>query len=83
MPSVDSVSDVVPEQRISSYEGSTQFKNWRYSIIQLADIRATLNEAAVATIRNTFESDEVLTLDHIQFNAQLSRSQDPRRTWLF
>lgn len=41
------------------YEGSTQFKNWRYSPEQLAQIRASLNAAAVSVIRNTFEADEV------------------------
>jgi cyclin H len=59
------ICDATPEQRIPSYEGSTQFRNWRYSVEQLALTRATLNEAAVATIRNTFESDEVLTVDRI------------------
>lgn len=62
--------DLAPEQRISSYEGSTQFKNWRYSVEQLENTRTTLNEAAVTVIRNTFESDEVLTPDHICLNAQ-------------
>ncbi|KAJ7630739.1 cyclin-like protein [Roridomyces roridus] len=40
------------------YEASTQFKNWRYSPDSLASVRASLNSAAVAVIRNTFESDE-------------------------
>lgn len=50
------------EGRLSLYEASTQFRNWRYSGEQLAHIRGTLNEAAVAVIRNTFEADEVLAL---------------------
>ncbi|KAJ7783564.1 cyclin-like protein [Mycena maculata] len=40
------------------YEASTQFKNWRYSPGSLAEVRASLNAAAVAVIRNTFEADE-------------------------
>jgi hypothetical protein len=41
------------------YEASTQFKNWRYSPQSLGKVRASLNAAAVAVIRNTFEADEV------------------------
>jgi hypothetical protein len=41
------------------YEGSTQYKNWRFSPEKLAYIRAALNAAAVSVIRNTFEADEV------------------------
>jgi hypothetical protein len=82
MPSMVAISDATPEQRLPSYEGSTQFRNWRYSVEQLAHIRATLNEAAVATIRNTFETDQVLTVNRTQFNAQPSHSQGPLRTWL-
>jgi hypothetical protein len=41
------------------YEASTQFKNWRYSPDTLAKVRASLNAAAVAVIRNTFEADQV------------------------
>ncbi|KAJ7492818.1 cyclin-like protein [Mycena latifolia] len=40
------------------YEASTQFKNWRYSTHSLGKVRASLNAAAVAVIRNTFEADE-------------------------
>jgi cyclin H len=41
------------------YEGSTQYKSWRYSPEQLEQVRTSLNVAAVAVIRNTFEADEV------------------------
>jgi cyclin H len=41
------------------YEGSTQYKNWRFSPEKLTQIRASLNAAAVTVIRNTFEADEV------------------------
>ncbi|KAG0709012.1 cyclin-like protein [Suillus ampliporus] len=40
------------------YEGSTQYNSWRYSPEQLEHIRTSLNAAAVAVIRNTFEADE-------------------------
>ncbi|KAJ7431825.1 hypothetical protein B0H11DRAFT_2180008 [Mycena galericulata] len=44
--------------KIPLYEASTQFKNWRYSSDSLDGVRASLNAAAVAVIRNTFEADE-------------------------
>ncbi|KAF9532073.1 cyclin-like protein [Crepidotus variabilis] len=46
------------EPKISIYQGSTQFRNWRYSAEQLAQTRQTLNEVAIAAIRKTFETDE-------------------------
>lgn len=48
------------EQRQPLYEASTQFRNWRFSSQGLAQIREKLNEAAVATIRCTFEADQVI-----------------------
>ena len=45
--------------RMSLYEGSTQYRNWRFSPEQLADTRASLNTAAVAAIRDAFEADSV------------------------
>jgi cyclin H len=57
-------TDAAPpsEQKVPLYEGGTQFKNWRYSVEQLAHTRTILNEAAVSAIRSTFENDEVLQL---------------------
>lgn len=49
------------EKKLSLYEASTQYRNWRYSTERLAHIRATLNEAAVAVIRTKIETDEVLS----------------------
>lgn len=43
------------------YEGSTQYKSWRYSPDQLEHVRTSLNVAAVAAIRCTFEADQVRT----------------------
>ena len=44
---------------MSLYEGSTQYRHWRFSPEQLADTRASLNAAAVAAIRDAFEADTV------------------------
>ena len=41
------------------YEGSTQFQHWRFAPEQIGTIRRSLNEAAVATIRQKFEAAEV------------------------
>lgn len=54
------INDTSPVPKVPLYEASTQYRNWRYSIEQLAHIRAGLNEAAVAVIRKTFETDQVL-----------------------
>lgn len=43
--------------RVPLYEGSTQYRHWRYSPEQLRDIRTSLNTAAVAAIRDAFEAD--------------------------
>lgn len=43
--------------KTSLYEGSTQYRHWRFSSEQLAQTRAALNGAAVSVIRNTFEAD--------------------------
>ncbi|KAJ6509332.1 cyclin-like protein [Mycena vitilis] len=51
------------------YEASTQFKNWRYSSQSLAKVRASLNAAAVAVIRNTFEADEPGSSSAVSFLA--------------
>ena len=53
-------NDTSQVSKVPLYEGSTQYKNWRYSTEQLSHIRAGLNEAAVAVIRGTFEADQVL-----------------------
>ncbi|EIN13489.1 cyclin-like protein [Punctularia strigosozonata HHB-11173 SS5] len=39
------------------YEASTQYNHWRFSPEQLAHTRETLNAAAVAAIKDTFEAD--------------------------
>jgi len=63
----DSTAKAVDTQIDSStkkqplYEGSTQYKSWRYSSEQLGRIRVSLNVAAVAAIQKTFETDQVRT----------------------
>lgn len=49
------------------YEGSTQYKSWRYSPEQLEQVRTSLNAAAVAVIRNTFEADEPGSSEDVLF----------------
>lgn len=44
-------------ERKPLYEGSTQFRHWRFSTEQLSSMRASLNTAAVAAIRDAFEAD--------------------------
>ncbi|KAG1755136.1 cyclin-like protein [Suillus paluster] len=51
----------------SLYEGSTQYKSWRYSTEQLEHVRTSLNAAAVAVIRNTFEADEPGSSEDVLF----------------
>ncbi|KAK0246093.1 cyclin-like protein [Armillaria nabsnona] len=51
-------NDSHPVTKKSIYEGSTQFKNWRYSPEKLAQVRSSLNQAAVAVIKRTFEAYE-------------------------
>ncbi|OJA10795.1 hypothetical protein AZE42_00308 [Rhizopogon vesiculosus] len=69
----DSAANVVDAQvnssigKISLYEGSTQYKSWRYSPEQLERIRISLNVAAVAAIRNTFEADEPGSSSNVLF----------------
>ena len=46
-------------QKTSLFEGSTHFRNWRFSPEQLAATRASMNATAVAAIRATFEADKV------------------------
>ena len=45
--------------KLSIYEGSTQYRHWRFSQEELARNRTSLNNAAVSVIRDAFEADEV------------------------
>ncbi|KAN0100741.1 Cyclin-like protein [Tylopilus felleus] len=54
-------------QNKPTYEGSTQFKNWRFSPERLLSVRGNLNAAAVAAIRNTFEVDELGSSTNVSF----------------
>jgi hypothetical protein len=60
--------------RTSLYEGSTQYRHWRFSPEQLAETRKTLNTAAVAAIRNAFEADSAGYLPLLFIRSQLSSS---------
>lgn len=50
--------DSSQDPRVPLYEGSTQFRHWRFSLEQLVETRSSLNAAAVAVIRDAFESDQ-------------------------
>ena len=41
------------------FEGSTQYRHWRFSESQLKEIRSSLNSAAVSVIKHAFEVDLV------------------------
>ncbi|KAF7969233.1 hypothetical protein HWV62_27953 [Athelia sp. TMB] len=56
-----------PPLRKPLYEGSTQYRNWRYSPEKLAYVRGSLNAAAVLVIRNTIEADEPGSASNVQF----------------
>ncbi|KAI5122558.1 hypothetical protein M0805_004777 [Coniferiporia weirii] len=56
-----------PIARRPLYEGSTQFRHWRYSQQQLHDIRASLNTAAVNAIKNAFEVDMLGSSANVTF----------------
>ncbi|KAI0257570.1 cyclin-like protein [Lactifluus subvellereus] len=49
--------DVGPTAKTPLFQSSTQYKNWRFSAEKLKAIRTALNQAAIAAIRTTFESD--------------------------
>lgn len=55
-PDVNSVNATA---KTPLFQSSTQFRNWRFSVEQLKSIRASLNQAAIDAIRNTFEYDLV------------------------
>lgn len=56
--------------RKSLYEGSTQYKHWRFSPKSLAAQRAAQNQEAVAKIRDAFELDAVSPLLICAFTRQ-------------
>jgi hypothetical protein len=58
-PSTSTSPDVGSPEKIPLFQSSTQYKNWRFPPEQLQATRAALNQAAIAAIRNTFESDSV------------------------
>ncbi|KAI0079575.1 cyclin-like protein [Panus rudis PR-1116 ss-1] len=56
-----------PGPRIPLYEGSTQFRHWRFSPEQLSETRAKLNAAAVKGIRDAFEADSPGSSSNVSF----------------
>lgn len=79
------MSPDAPQAKVSLFEASTQYKNWRYSVAQLGRIRKDLNDAAVVIIRTKFDTDEVLNYPCYKLSAlnHPNTSQDPQAMCLF
>jgi hypothetical protein len=54
---------------ISLYEGSTQFRNWRFSPAQLSVLRTQLNHGATTVIKSNFETNQVYLVYGLLFGA--------------
>ncbi|KAI0068422.1 cyclin-like protein [Artomyces pyxidatus] len=67
LPAPPDVPSIPPPTRTPLFEGSTQFRNWRFSQQQLHATRVSLNRSAVTAIRNTFEADLPGSSSDIQF----------------
>ncbi|KAG8898648.1 hypothetical protein FRC00_002545 [Tulasnella sp. 408] len=61
----------------SLYEGSTQFRHWRFSSTSLAKLRASQNEDSVSKIRHAFEDDSVSTSCFLFTPATLTVNMKP------
>ncbi|KAH9982454.1 cyclin-like protein [Lactifluus volemus] len=59
--------DVAPTTKTPLFQSSTQYQNWRFSTEKLKATRTALNQAAVAAIRNTFESNSPGSSSDIRF----------------
>ena len=57
----------------SIYEGSTQYRHWRFSQEELARNRTSLNAAAVSLVRDAFERDEVCGCSLLWLSMLLTR----------
>jgi cyclin H len=53
----ESATTTEPSTKKPLYEGSTQFRNWRFSREQLAQKRSVLNVAAVEAVQRVIEND--------------------------
>lgn len=60
MAALQEESPAIKGERQPLYNASTQFRNWRFSFEGLAEVRGSMNEAAVDAIRRKIEADEVL-----------------------
>jgi hypothetical protein len=69
----ESATIAEPSKKKPLYEGSTQFRNWRFSKEQLAEKRSVLSSAAVETVRKVIENDSAR-----QFTLQSTSSVLPR-----
>ena len=60
----------VNADKIPLYEGSTQFRHWRFSPEELTRTRTNLNAAAVTVIRDAIEADTAGRISYILDIAQ-------------
>lgn len=63
--------------RKSLWQGSSQYRHWRFSRETLRQQRTQINESAVGAIKNAFETDEVSWRDLVLLNSFLD-SQGPQ-----
>lgn len=78
VPPMSESATVESPRKKPLYEGSTQFRNWRFSKEQLAQKRSALNVAAVEAVRGVIESD---TARQLAFYDLLHIS-DPETAWV-
>lgn len=61
-PTTATDSEPASPSKVPIYESSTQFRNWRFSMESLAQLRGSMNEVAVEAIRKKIEADQVRRL---------------------
>ena len=69
----ESVTTAEPPTKKPLYEGSTQFRNWRFSKEQLAQKRSVLNVAAVEAVRKVIENDSACQVSLEPASSRLPR----------
>jgi hypothetical protein len=79
-PAIEADSEAASPSKVPIYETSTQYRNWRFSMESLAQLRGSMNEVAVEAIRKKIEADEVRRLLRASWCISRTRrgSQDPQ-----
>lgn len=70
----ESATTAEPSPKKPLYEGSTQFRNWRFSKEQLGQKRSVLNVAAVEAVRGVIENDSACQLTFWSISPRLPRA---------